>query len=107
MKLVEHVFPTRIRPQNFNTCRKLGLNVGYKGLENSEDLKFGPKKIYPSISTEIINEGHKIFILSMRNYKRNAPYISMHNIKALFSTTSMRRKWKSLTLTKFAYRIVK
>jgi hypothetical protein len=102
-----HVFSTRTRPQNLNTRRKLVLNVCYKGLKNKQDLRFGQKKIDPSIPTEIIYECHKIFISSMRNYRRNAPYITMHNSKAFCRTTTMRRKRKSLTLTKFAYRIVK
>jgi hypothetical protein len=53
MKLVGHVFSTRIRPQNLNTFRKLGLNICYKGLKNRQGLKFGLKKIDPSIPTKI------------------------------------------------------
>ena len=77
------------------------------GLKNRQDLRFGPKEIDPSIPTEIIDECHKIFISSMRDNRRNAPYITMHNIKAFFGTITMRREQKSLTFTKFAYRTVK
>jgi hypothetical protein len=62
------------------------------------EKQIGPQIWPPSILTKIIYECHKIFISSMKNYRRNDPHITMHNIKAFCSTTTMRRKRKSLTL---------
>jgi hypothetical protein len=67
----------------------LVFNICHKGLKNRQDLRFGLKKIDSSVPIEIIYECHKIFISSIRNDRRNAPYITMHNIKAFCSTTTM------------------
>lgn len=94
LKLTRHVFTTRVKTKFYNTSLKLSFNICKKFLKHRKHFRFRPKKIYPSKLTIIINKCDKIFIMSMINYMRHSPHITMNRFKTSGSTMSTRRKRK-------------
>ena len=68
-------------------------------MKDRKYLRFRMKKINLGIFVVIVNECHKVFIFGMRYNKSNALHITMDQIETTFSTTTVRRKRKRLTLT--------
>ena len=104
LKLIRHILTTRVRAKFFNTCLKLSFNICQKFLKHRKHFRFRPKNIYPGKPTVIINKRDKIFIVSMRNYTRHTPHITMNQLKTSGSTMGTRWERKCFTFRQFANR---
>lgn len=102
LTIMRHTFFLIMRPLNLNTRRNLYLNVSYKSLKSGTDLILRTKKIYPSLTIEIINEGHKVCIIIVWSKGYHVSNIKIKNLKTFIITTVMNEKWKGLAFPKFA-----
>jgi hypothetical protein len=99
MKFMRHIFPTWFKPLHINTWRKLSSNIRNISLKYIKYLRFRTKKRNLGIFVVIIDECNKVFIIRTRYNWRNTSYVTMKQIKIFFSTSAMRRKGKTRTLT--------
>jgi len=86
LKLMRHIFTTRVRAKFFNTCFKLSFNICQKFLKHRKHFRLRSNKIYLSKTTVIINKCNKIFIAIMESYKRHSPHITLNHLKTIGCT---------------------
>ena len=87
-KLLQRIFTTIVRSQDFNTFVRLIFSGALEVFEFLEDLVFMAKKIYERFSRLIIDKDNEVPLLSNRLRAHWPADVAMHNFEELFCARS-------------------